>query len=79
MRNLARTVAPAFAVTFVLISVASDAFAAATRSERAAQRVECRHRARQMNFGIHVIKRYRWINECVAGKHIRVRSPAGDL
>jgi len=32
-----------------------------------------------MNFGIHFIKRYRWINECVAGKHIRVRSPAGDL
>lgn len=79
MRNLVCTVALAFAVTFVLTSIASDAFAATTPSERAAQRVECQHRARQMNFGIHFIKRYRWINECVAGKHIRVRSPAGDL
>jgi hypothetical protein len=79
MTNPVCTVALAFAVTFVLTSGASDAFADTTGSERAAQRVECRHRARQMNFGIHVIKRYRWINECVAGKHIRVRAPAGDL
>ena len=79
MKNLVRAVALALAVTFVLTSIASDAFAATIRSERAAQRIECRHRARQMNFGIHFIKRYRWINECVAGKHIRVRAPAGDL
>jgi hypothetical protein len=79
MRNLLCTVALAFAVTFVLTSISSDAFAATTRSERAAQRADCQHRARQMEFGIHLIKRYRWINECVAGRHIRVRSPAGDL
>ena len=79
MRNLVCTIALAFAVTFVLTSIESDASAATTRSERAAQRVECEHRARQMEFGIHFVKRHRWINECVAGKHIRGRSPAGDL
>jgi hypothetical protein len=79
MKSPVRAVAAALAVTAVLTSAAGDALAATTRSERAAQRVECRHRARQMNFGIHFVKRYRWINECVAGKHPRVRSPAGDL
>jgi hypothetical protein len=79
MKSPVRAVAVAFALTFVLTAIASDALAATTRSERAAQRAECRHRARQMSFGVHFVRRYRWINECVAGKHPRVRSPAGDL
>jgi hypothetical protein len=68
MKNLIAAAALALATTFVLTSVSSDAFAVTNR-EIAEQRAHCKHRAAMMKFGVHFIKRYRWIKECVAGKH----------
>ena len=45
----------------------SDALAASKRSAYAAKKEACKQRASQKNFGIHFVKRNRWIKECIAG------------
>jgi hypothetical protein len=44
-----------------------DALAANKRSAYTAKKEVCKQRASRMNFGIHFIKRDRWIKECIAG------------
>ena len=33
------------------------------------KKAECKERAKGMNFGVHLIKKNRWVKDCVAGKH----------
>jgi hypothetical protein len=64
MCSLAFAVAASFAVTAM---VPPDALAATKRSAYAAKKEACKQRASRMNFGIHLIKRNRWIKDCIAG------------
>ncbi|HKA76619.1 MAG TPA: hypothetical protein VKD19_05880 [Pseudolabrys sp.] len=65
MKNLMCIVA--VAATFAVVSAPTDAFAAAKRSAYAAKEMACKERARHMKFGIHFVKRNRWVKECIAG------------
>jgi hypothetical protein len=33
------------------------------------KKAACQERAKTMNFGIHLIRKHRWVNDCIAGKH----------
>ncbi|MBV8838643.1 MAG: hypothetical protein JO000_19070, partial [Alphaproteobacteria bacterium] len=33
------------------------------------KKAACQERAKSMNFGIHLIKKNRWVKDCIAGKH----------
>jgi hypothetical protein len=39
------------------------------RSAYAAKKADCKARAKAKHFGIHWIKRNRWIKDCIAGAH----------
>ena len=39
------------------------------RSAYSAKKAECKQRAKEKHFGIHWIKRNRWIKNCIAGGH----------
>jgi hypothetical protein len=68
MKNLMCTAAVAVAAMFAVVSVApTDAFAAGKRSAYAAKEAACKGRASHMKFGVHFVKRHRWIKECIAG------------
>ena len=34
-----------------------------------AKKAECQARAKKMDFGVHFIKKHRWVNDCIAGRH----------
>jgi hypothetical protein len=58
------------------VALPSGAVAAATstdfssaRSAYATKKAECKQRAKAKHFGIHWIKRNRWIKDCIAGAH----------
>jgi hypothetical protein len=34
-----------------------------------AKKAACQERAKGMKFGIHLIKKSRWVKDCIAGKH----------
>jgi hypothetical protein len=60
------------ALTIVAITVGSismDPAAAAKNDAYAQKKAECRHEAKAKHFGIHWIKRDRWIKNCIAGRH----------
>lgn len=33
------------------------------------KKAECKKRADEMKFGVHLVKKNRWVKDCVAGKH----------
>jgi hypothetical protein len=69
MRLLASwTLAIALAGTVGVTALTMDA-SAAPRSAYAAKKAECKERASHMKFGMHVIKKNRWINNCIASTH----------
>jgi hypothetical protein len=68
MKKLICSLIIAVGVSFAVNAIApADALAAAKRSAYAAKKEACKQRASRMNFGIHFIKRDRWIKECIAG------------
>jgi hypothetical protein len=68
MKNLACSLAVAIAATFAAGSVVpTDAFAATKRSAYTAKKEACKERASKMDFGIHLVKKNRWVKECIAG------------
>jgi hypothetical protein len=68
MKNLTCSLIVAVAAAFAVVSIApSDALAAGKRSAYAAKKQACKERASHKNFGIHFIKRNRWVKECIAG------------
>lgn len=34
-----------------------------------AKKAACQERAKGMDFGIHLIKKNRWVKDCIAGRH----------
>jgi hypothetical protein len=70
MKNIGLKIAiVAGLAAFSLASIPNAASAASHRSEMAAKRAVCKERASRMGFGMHWIKRNRWVKACVAGKH----------
>jgi hypothetical protein len=59
------------AVTFpsAALAVGTSTDFSSAKSAYAAKKAECKERAKSKNFGIHWIKRNRWIKDCIAGAH----------
>jgi hypothetical protein len=54
----------------VALAVAATAPASAAPGDTyKAKKAECQARAKTMNFGMHLIKKNRWVNDCIAGRH----------
>lgn len=47
---------------------ANPAFAAKTKSAYAQKKAECKQEAKAKHFGVHWVKRDRWIKNCIAGQ-----------
>ena len=69
MKNVMCAVAVATAATFAVVGIPTDANAAKKDSTYSRKNAECKRRAAKMHFGIHWIKRNRWIKDCIAGGH----------
>jgi hypothetical protein len=65
MRNLTGFVAALALTSFVGVTLASAAPGDTYRVKSAA----CKARAAKMNFGIHFIRKNRWVKDCIAGRH----------
>ena len=50
--------------SFVGVSAAP----AATGDTYKVKKADCKKRANTMNFGVHLIKKNRWVKDCIAGK-----------
>jgi uncharacterized membrane protein len=60
-------IATAAAVALAL-AVAGSASAAPGDTYKA-KKAACQARAKTMSFGVHFIKKNRWVNDCIAGRH----------
>jgi hypothetical protein len=58
----------AAAVTLAVAVAATSAFAAPGDTYKVKKQA-CQDRAKTMNFGIHLIKKSRWVKDCIAGRH----------
>ena len=62
-------------MTAVVAALTLAAFVGATAAPAAPgdtykiKKAECKKRADGMSFGVHLIKRNRWVKDCIAGKH----------
>jgi hypothetical protein len=64
----------AIAAVLVAAALSTSAFAAsrvtdvsAAKSAYAVKKAECKERAKAKHFGMHFIRRNRWVNDCIAG------------
>jgi hypothetical protein len=64
MRQLTTLVAALALVSFVGVNAAP----AAQGDTYKVKKAECKKRADGMHFGIHMIKKNRWVKDCIAGK-----------
>ena len=61
-------------LTAVIAAIALAAFVGATAAPAATgdtykvKKAECKKRADTMKFGVHLIKKNRWVKDCIAGK-----------
>lgn len=67
MRQLTTLVAALAFMSFVGVNAAPAAPAASGDTYKA-KKAECKKRADGMHFGIHMIKKNRWVKDCIAGK-----------
>ena len=65
MRPFTTILAALAIVSFIGVSAAP----AAPGDTYKVKKAECKKRADTMNFGIHLIKKNRWVKDCIAGKH----------
>jgi hypothetical protein len=62
-------------LTTLVAALALTALAGATIASAAPgdtykmRKAACQDRAKAMDFGIHLIKKNRWVKDCIAGKH----------
>jgi hypothetical protein len=63
-------------IASVLLSIVLGSVVVAPMSTFAAsgdayktRKAECQARAKRMNFGVHLIKKNRWVKDCIAGRH----------
>lgn len=57
------------AVLALATALAATTASAATGDTYKAKKTACQDRAKHMDFGIHLIKKNRWVKDCIAGKH----------
>jgi len=57
------------AMLAVATALAATAASAAPGDTYKAKKAACQDRAKGMDFGVHLIKKNRWVKDCVAGKH----------
>jgi hypothetical protein len=56
-------------------ALALTAFVGATGASAApgdtykVKKAACKAKANQMSFGVHLVKKNRWVKDCIAGKH----------
>jgi hypothetical protein len=65
MRQFTTLLAALALVSFVGVTAAP----AATGDTYKVKKAECKKRADTMDFGIHLIKKNRWVKDCIAGKN----------
>ena len=65
MRSWTTLVAALALISFVGVSAAP----AAPGDTYKVKKAECKKRADTMKFGVHFIKKNRWVKDCIAGKH----------
>jgi hypothetical protein len=59
-----------FAVAVALMTSASASVVTAAPGDTyKAKKAACQERAKSMDFGVHLIKKNRWVKDCIAGKH----------
>lgn len=56
------------AITISSFGLSTDAAFAAKKDAYAQKKAECKQEAKAKHFGIHWIKRDRWIKNCIAGR-----------
>jgi hypothetical protein len=62
-------------ITSIIAALALTAFLGATVASAApgdtykVKKAACKARADQMSFGVHLIKKNRWVKDCIAGRH----------
>lgn len=62
-------------ITTLITALALVTFVGATNAPAAPgdtykmKKAECKKRADEMKFGVHLIKKNRWVKDCIAGKH----------
>jgi hypothetical protein len=57
------------AVLLVAVSLGTSAAPAAQGDTYKAKKAACKEQAKSMNFGVHFVKKNRWVKDCIAGKH----------
>jgi hypothetical protein len=65
MRSFTTIAAALALISFVGVSAAP----AAPGDTYKVRKAECKKRADTMKFGVHFIKKNRWVKDCIAGKH----------
>ena len=66
---------PMHQVTTIVAALTLAAFIGATAAPAAqgdtykTKKAECKKRADEMKFGVHLIKKNRWVKDCIAGRH----------
>ena len=65
---IALALAAAVAFPSAAVAAASTDFSGA-KSAYATKKAECKAKAKAKRFGVHWIKRNRWIKDCIAGAH----------
>lgn len=71
MKMIARAAAVTFVCVFAGNALAAqtvDLSAAKKNSLYATKKAECKREANAKHFGIHFVKKDRWVKECIAGK-----------
>jgi hypothetical protein len=63
-----RSITLAATLALATALAATTALAAAGDTYKA-KKAACQERAKTMEFGIHLIKKNRWVKDCIAGKH----------
>lgn len=66
---IALTLIAAIALPGTTVAAATSTDFSGAKSAYAAKKAECKQRAKSKRFGIHFIKRNRWIKNCIAGAH----------
>jgi hypothetical protein len=66
---IAITLIAAVALPSAALATATSTEFSSAKSAYATKKAECKERAKSKHFGIHWIKRNRWIKDCIAGAH----------
>jgi hypothetical protein len=65
-----RYIITAVAVALMLAtSLGAPVASAAPGDTFKAKKAACKAKANQMSFGVHLVKKNRWVKDCIAGKH----------